>query len=57
MFLALLRGVFSVNIQPTETGAENTGSLTNVPGVSVISQVGIRNGEMEMAVGCLLSYN
>ena len=57
MFLALLRGVFSVNIQPTETGAENTGSLTNVPGGSVISQVGIRNGEMEMAVGCLLSYN
>lgn len=47
-----LRGMFSVIVQPPETGCgESTGSLTNVPGGSVIPQGGIRGGGMEMAVG------
>lgn len=56
--LASLGDMFSVIAQPAETGSEeSTGSLANVPGGSVMSQVGIRGGEMEMAVGCLLFPN
>lgn len=40
--------MLSGTVQPTETGSgESTGSLTNVPGGSVIAQVGIRGGGME----------
>lgn len=52
------RGMLSGTVQPTETGSgESTGSLTNVPGGSVIAQVGIRGGGMEMAVDFLLFHN
>lgn len=45
-----------VIVQPTDTVSEESpGRLTGVPGGSVISQVGIRGGEMEMACG-LVSF-
>lgn len=52
--LLFLRGIFSVTVQPTEPGSEeNAGSLTNVPGKFVISQVGIRDRGMKtQCVAC-----